>query len=164
MGIDKIASAATGGGGSPFGGLTEGFQALMTGDIGGIAKAASGFLPPPQNMIAGAAAGLLAGEGLDGAMGSLMPGSIGDALGSVPGLDEGIIGGITDAATNLQSDPSADNLGKLFESLTKIPEDKREAAFNALKEKFPPAMQERLEKMMGGQSGGSQTEQPTAIS
>ncbi len=151
MGGGDLISSATGGGGltSAFSSISDGFQ---LGDLGALATAAGPMLGP-YAPIAGAAAGLLAGGGMEG----FSADSITGALGGL-GLSEDVMGGITDAATALQEDPSEENMGKFFESLEKIPEEKREEAMKAILEKLPPEVQEKVKQMMeegGNGSGGT---------
>lgn len=156
-----IAKAVTDSGG--LGGLTDAMSSLKDGfqmeDLAGLAKTASGFLPPPQNMIAGAAAGMLGGGGfegaLQGAMGGLTPDGIGGALKGL-GIDEGIIGGITDAAGKLQSDPSAANLENFYKELAKMPEDKKQAGMDAIKNLLPPELQNLINAEQSGSGPNSQ--------
>jgi hypothetical protein len=147
-----IASAITGGGGigEAFKSLSDGFN---LGDLGGLAKMATQFMPPPQNMIGGALGGMLGGGGFEGMMDKMLPDGIGKALKGA-GIDDSITSGITDSAEKLQNDPSEKNLKSFLEQLGKIPEDKREAAFDALKDLLPPEIQDKINSQGGNIGGG----------
>lgn len=139
-------------GGGGIGGIGEiasggGFSSMLSGDfdLGKMAGTASNFLPPPYNLAAGAAAGLLG----QGGMGGFDAASVTDALGGL-GLDQNVLGGITDAATALQNDPSQQNIDGFFQSLQQIPEEKREEAMKALMENMPPEVQQQIQQMMQG--------------
>lgn len=82
-------------------------------------------------------------------MGGFDAASVTDALGGL-GLDQNVLGGITDAATALQNDPSQQNIDGFFQSLQQIPEEKREEAMKALMENMPPEVQQQIQQMMQG--------------